>query len=81
MNPEEKELLKKTLELARENNRMLHSIKRLMLWGRIFRIVYWVLIIGAAIGLYYYIDPYINDVISAYASLKGNVQDFGNLFR
>jgi hypothetical protein len=81
MNPEEKELLKKTLELARENNRMLHSIKRQMLWGRIFRIVYWVLIIGAAIGLYYYIDPYINDVISAYASLKGNVQDFGNLFR
>jgi hypothetical protein len=48
MNPEEKELLKKTLELARENNRMLHSIKRQMLWGRIFRIVYWVLIIGAA---------------------------------
>lgn len=81
MTPEEKELLKKTLELARDNNKMLHSIKRQMLWSRIFRIVYWVVIIGAAIGLYYYIDPYINDAIGAYASLKGNVQNFGNLLR
>lgn len=81
MNPEEKELLKKTLELAKENNQMLHSIKRQMLWGRVFRIVYWVLIIGAAIGIYYYIDPYINDAIDAYGSLKSNVQNFGDLFR
>lgn len=81
MNPEEKELLKKTLELTKENNQMLHSIKRQMLWGRIFRIVYWVVIIGAAIGIYYYVDPYINDAIDAYGSLKSNVQDFGDLFR
>ncbi len=81
MNPEEKELLKKTLELAKENNQMLHSIKRQMLWGRIFRVIYWVIIIGAAIGIYYYVDPYINDAIDAYGSLKSNVQDFGDLFR
>ncbi len=81
MNPEEKELLKRTLELAKENNQMLHSIKRQMLWGRIFRVIYWVVIVGAAIGIYYYIDPYINDAIDAYGSLKSNVQDFGDLFK
>ena len=81
MTPEEREMLKKSLEFSQENNKILHSLKRQMLWGRIFRIVYWVLIIGAAIGVYYYIDPYINQAIDAYGSVKGNIRSFGDLFR
>ncbi|MEK7642261.1 MAG: hypothetical protein AAB392_00480 [Patescibacteria group bacterium] len=81
MNEEEKSILKKTLELAQENNKMLHSIRRQMVWGRIFRIVYWVLIIGAAIGIYYYIDPYINEAISVYGNIKGDLRSFGDLFK
>ncbi len=81
MDFDEKAMLKKTLELSQENNRMLHSMKRQMLVGRIFRIVYWVVIIGAAIGVYYYIDPYINGVINAYGSVKGDVRSFGDLFK
>ncbi len=81
MNEEEKALLKKTLELAQENNKMLHSIRRQMIWGRVFRIAYWVLIIGAAIGIYYYIDPYINEAINVYGNIKGDLRNFGDLFR
>ena len=41
MQPEEKEMLKKTLELAQENNKMLYSIRRGMMWGRVMRVIYW----------------------------------------
>ena len=81
MDLDEKAMLKKALELSQENNKILHSMKRQMLWGRIFRIVYWVVIIGAAIGIYYYIDPYINSAIDAYGSVKGDIRSFGDLFK
>lgn len=75
------EMVKKTLELSNENNRMLHSIRRSMMWGRVVRIVYWILIIGAGIGAYYYIEPYIDGAIDAYGNVKGDLQSFGDLFR
>lgn len=81
MNPEEKEIIKKTLELAQENNKMLHALRRSMFWGRIIRIIYWVIIIGAAIGVYYYITPYIDSAIGAYGNVKDDLQSFGNIFK
>lgn len=81
MSPEEKEMLKKTLELAQENNIMLHSIRRGMRWGRIMKIVYWVIIIGAAVGVYYYITPYIDSAVGAYGNMKGDLKSFGDLFK
>ena len=81
MDPEDKQILKKTLELSRENNKMLHSIKKQMFYSRIFRIIYWAILLGAAIGLYYYIDPYINQIIDIYGGVKGGVQNIGDIFR
>lgn len=81
MEQEEKEMLKKTLELAQENNKMLHSIRRSMLWGRVVRIIYWIVIIGAAIGVYYYIAPYIDSAVGAYGNVKGDLRNFGNMLR
>lgn len=78
MEPEEKEMLKKTLELSQENNKMLRSIKRSMFWGRITRIAYWIIIIGAAIGIYYYIEPYIDTAINAYGGVKGTLKNFSD---
>lgn len=81
MEPEYKEILKKTLELSQENNKMLHSIKRGMLWGRVMRVAYWIIILGAAIGAYYYIEPYIDQAVGAYGDVKGDLKNFGSLFR
>ena len=81
MQPEEREMLKKALELSRENNKMLQSIKRSMFVGRIFRIVYWIVVIGAAIGAYYYIEPYLDEAIGAYGSIKGDLKNFGDLLK
>jgi len=60
---------------------MLHTIRRSMFWGRVMRIIYWVIIIGAAIGVYYYIQPYLNGAINAYSNMKGDLGSFANLFK
>jgi len=62
MTPEEKSLLERTYKMAEENNSMLRSIKRTNRIGTIFRIIYWVVLIGAALGVYYYLQPYLEGV-------------------
>jgi len=66
MDPESKELLQATLELAQENNKMLHSMKRSMQMSRIMSYVYWAFIIGSALGAYYFVQPYIDQLLDAY---------------
>jgi len=67
----EKKLLDETIELARENNKLIKKIHRSIVIGRTFRILYWVVIIGFALGLFYFLQPY----IELLGTLYGNVQD------
>lgn len=80
MDQEDKNTLRKVLELEQKNNKMLLSIKQSMMWGRIFRYAYWIVIIGAAVGAYYYIQPYIDGLIEAYGGFKGDIQNVRNIF-
>jgi len=79
MDPESKKLLEDTLALAQENNQILHSIKRSMWFARIMSILYWVLIIGSAVGAYYFIQPYIDQLMSIYGGAKSNFNSVGSL--
>ncbi len=72
MSPEERELLNKSLTLAEENNKLLHSLVRGARIQRILMVVYWVFIIGSAVGAYYVIQPYLGELINIYSS-TGNV--------
>jgi uncharacterized membrane protein len=81
MEPEEREMLKKALELSQENNKILHSVRRGMFWGRIMNVVYWIVIIGAAVGVYYYITPYIDNAVGAYGSLKTDLKSLGAMLK
>ncbi len=86
MDPESKELLKATLELSQENNNMLRSMKRSMQMSRVMSSIYWLFIIGSAVGAYYYIQPYIDQVLDVYSgasdkvnSINDTIEDFKNL--
>lgn len=46
MSPEDRKLLEKTYNLAKENNGMLTSMRRAQLIGRFVRVAYWLIIIG-----------------------------------
>ena len=63
MTPEEKSLLERTYALAEENNNILRKMRRSNLISTIFRVAYWVIIIGLGLGAYYFLQPYLMSAV------------------
>lgn len=80
MDPESKRLLEENLALTQENNKMLHTLKSAMLWSRVMSVLYWVLIIGSALGAYYFVQPYIDQLLEVYGGAKSNLDSIGSMF-
>ncbi|MFC1720836.1 hypothetical protein ACFL0K_01125 [Patescibacteria group bacterium] len=74
IDPELRRMLDENLELSRENNKLLHKLHRTVLWGRVFRVLYWTVIIGAAMGAYYFVQPMIDGLLQTYQGLLGGVE-------
>jgi hypothetical protein len=81
MDPEEKIMLKRALDLSEENNQMLKKLVRSMRWGRLIRAVYWGILIAISVGSFYYAQPYINDVIKAYGSARDSLNNLGGIMK
>ena len=79
MSPEERELLNRSVALAQDNNKILRSMRRSMFWARVISMIYWALIIGSAVGAYYFIQPYLNQAISIYNTAQGNLDNVGKI--
>ncbi len=73
MTPEERSLLQKIAQQVEENNEMLHSIRRAQKWATVWRAIYWIVIIGSAVGAYWIIQPYIDQLLGAYSSAQSNL--------
>ncbi len=80
MTPEERELLHRSVALAEENNDILRSMQRSMRFGRIMSVIYWVFIIGSAVGAYYLVQPYVDSIKGAYGGAKSSFSDFSSVF-
>jgi hypothetical protein len=81
MTPEERALLERIAKQVDQNNDMLRSIVSTMRWQKIWRFIYWVLIIGTSIGAYWVIQPYINQILSVYSGAESNVNSVRDLLR
>ena len=57
------------LALTRDNNRILHRMRRNMVWGHVFTFLYWLVILGGIGWSYYYLDPYITRYWDVYQSM------------
>ena len=79
--PEEIELLKKSVELAEDNNKILLSIRRHLRISRTLTLVYWVFIIGSILGALYFIQPYVDQISELYGGAKNNLNSFGEMFQ
>lgn len=80
-NESEHDKLNTLLELTKENNRILRSMHRRMLWSQIFTIIYWLVILGVMGWSYYYLQPYFEKYLSTYQSIMktlDNVQSQGS---
>jgi hypothetical protein len=80
------EKLNRILELAEENNKMLRSLHRSQRAGTIFRILYWLIIIGSLVSAYYFLGPILKELIGTASAvmgqagaLQGQMQDMGAL--
>ena len=76
MDPESRKLLERTLALSEENNEMLHAMRRSMRTARIMSLIYWVFIIGSAIGAYYFIQPYVDQLTNFYGGASDVLKSF-----
>ncbi|OGD67447.1 hypothetical protein A2442_03000 [Candidatus Campbellbacteria bacterium RIFOXYC2_FULL_35_25] len=69
MDEELKELLEENLEVSKENNEILSKIWSDVKWKRITKFIYWLIIIGLALGAYYYVQPIIEGFSQGYGSV------------
>ena len=66
MDAEEKRLLVETNKLAEKNYKLLKKLHKSMVWDRVWSIVRWIVIIGLAVGSFYFIQPYVDRVFDTY---------------
>ncbi len=78
---ETREMLKKTLELEEENHKMLKRMERRDRWARIFKIFYWLIIVGTALGAYYFLQPYIKILEETIKTVSPGFKQFDALFK
>lgn len=68
--------LDEVLELARENNKMLRSMRRTQRLSSFFRLLYWAIILGSVFGVYYYFEPTIKKYMKAMQTSIEIIQKF-----
>ena len=81
MTPEEHSLLERTYKIAEENNDLLRSIRRSSRISIVMRVIYWIVIIGASVGAYYLIQPYVDSLKQAYSGGTQDIQSAASSIR
>ncbi len=66
MTPEEHRMLVEIRDMVIENNKAVKSLERTNRVGIALKAVYWLVILGASFGAYYFIQPYVD-------MLKGSI--------
>ena len=79
MNEEERELLNKVAQTVEENNAILHGIRRSMRLSSIMRWIYWIVIIGASVGAFWLIQPYLNAIGGGAPGISNVLQQYKDL--
>lgn len=81
MDPESKELLKATYKLVEENNSMIKKMYRHQRLSSLFRILYWVIVFGIGIGLFYYLQPYVDQFKGFVSDTTTTLNNFKSTFQ
>ena len=56
-------------------------MKRSQRYATIMRVIYWILIIGSAYGAYYFIQPYVDQMVNVYSGAKGDLSNVSNIIQ
>lgn len=80
MEHEDRERLKRVLELSEKNNMMLKQMYSTMKWGRVLKVIYWIVIVGVAVGAFYFLQPFISSLQGTYKTLQEGVESVRGSF-
>ena len=75
MDPESKNLLEETFDLEKQNNTMLRKIRSVQKWATFWFWFKLIIIVGVALGSFYFIEPYFQKISNFYSSISGTSQD------
>jgi hypothetical protein len=67
--------IEELLRLTRDNNEMLHSMRRRMFWSQFFSYVYWLIIVGAMGWSYYFLQPYFDKYWQMYQGISAQLSN------
>lgn len=81
MEQETNKLLRKNFELTKKNNKLLKKLHRAAVIGNIFRLVWFAIVVGIPVAIYYYVIlPYYIEVTQAYQNVQNGIGDFKDVF-
>ena len=65
-------LVKQNLALTHDIAHQVHKRRRAAMWGRVFQIIWWVLVIAVSgAAYYYYLEPYVEKALQLYTQVEG----------
>lgn len=67
------------LELVEENNKMLKKMRRGQTFDRVLRIIYWLVLIGIAVGSFYYLQPWLEQMMGVYGNITESMGRAGEV--
>lgn len=76
MDDSTKKILSETYRISQENNSLLKKIDRRQRMSIYWRTFLFVLAVGSALGVYYYFQPYVDQVIDIYDQAQSTFSSF-----
>jgi hypothetical protein len=70
--------LKGIEESLEKNHEILVRIRRVQKNGQLFKLFYWILIILAAFGSFYFIQPYLSQLVETYTGIQSTQKQIQN---
>ena len=70
MNPEERQLLERSLKLAEENNHILHKLHRAYRWSFFWGFVKIALIVVPLVLGYFYLEPFLKNAQGSFSEIQ-----------
>ena len=78
MDAEDKQKLDRLLELAEDNNAYIKKVRSSQKTAQMFKAIYWVVIIIVMLGGFYFIQPYVADMVNLYNGGIGAIKTVQN---
>ena len=81
MDDETRELLERVLALEEENGKILRGMRRSHRISSIMSFLYWAIIIGTSVGVYYYLEPTLKQLLKQYDQISTSIKKASNVIQ